>query len=44
MFLVIIGSFGVPRVAQQKVLLFGIAFALVAVALAAARGWRTLGV
>lgn len=29
-FLVIIGSFGVPRVAQQKVLLFGIAFALVA--------------
>ncbi len=29
-FLVIISSFGVPRVAQQKVLLFGIAFALVA--------------
>ncbi|OSC42220.1 TerC/Alx family metal homeostasis membrane protein [Mycobacterium decipiens] len=27
-FLVIISSFGVPRVAQQKVLLFGIAFAL----------------
>lgn len=29
-FLVIISSFGVPRVAQQKVLLFGIAFALIA--------------
>ncbi len=29
-FLVIISSFGVPRVAQQKVLLFGIVFALVA--------------
>jgi tellurite resistance protein TerC len=29
-FLVIISSFAVPRVAQQKVLLFGIAFALVA--------------
>lgn len=29
-FLLIISSFGVPRVAQQKVLLFGIAFALVA--------------
>ncbi|OBK09927.1 TerC/Alx family metal homeostasis membrane protein [Mycobacterium asiaticum] len=29
-FLVIIGSFAVPREAQQKVLLFGIAFALVA--------------
>jgi TerC family integral membrane protein len=29
-FLVIIASFGVPRVAQQKVLLFGIVFALVA--------------
>ncbi|CAM4337332.1 hypothetical protein MYBA111488_14150 [Mycobacterium basiliense] len=29
-FLVLISSFGVPRVAQQKVLLFGIAFALVA--------------
>ncbi|KAA1251452.1 TerC/Alx family metal homeostasis membrane protein [Mycobacterium simiae] len=29
-FLVIVSSFGVPRVAQQKVLLFGIAFALVA--------------
>jgi tellurite resistance protein TerC len=29
-FLVIIGGFGVPRVAQQKVLLFGIAFALIA--------------
>src|SRR5450755_3682900 len=29
-FLLIIGSFGVPRVAQQKVVLFGIAFALVA--------------
>ncbi|MGH3552646.1 MAG: TerC/Alx family metal homeostasis membrane protein [Mycobacterium sp.] len=29
-FLVIIGSFGVPRVAQQKVLLFGILFALAA--------------
>lgn len=28
-FLVIISSFGVPRLAQQKVLLFGIAFALV---------------
>lgn len=29
-FLLIISSFGVPRVAQQKVLLFGIAFALIA--------------
>jgi tellurite resistance protein TerC len=29
-FLVIIGSFAVPRLAQQKVLLFGIVFALVA--------------
>ncbi|MBX9640057.1 MAG: TerC/Alx family metal homeostasis membrane protein [Mycobacteriaceae bacterium] len=29
-FLVIISSFAVPRVAQQKVLLFGIAFALIA--------------
>ena len=29
-FLVIIASFGVPRVAQQKVLLFGIVFALIA--------------
>lgn len=29
-FLLIISSFGVPRVAQQKVLLFGIAFALLA--------------
>lgn len=29
-FVVIIGSFGVPRIAQQKVLLFGIAFALIA--------------
>lgn len=29
-FLVIMGGFAVPRVAQQKVLLFGIAFALVA--------------
>lgn len=29
-FLVIISSFGVPRVTQQKVLLFGIAFALIA--------------
>ncbi|OPE45922.1 hypothetical protein BV508_27930, partial [Mycobacterium intermedium] len=29
-FLVIISSFEVPRIAQQKVLLFGIAFALVA--------------
>lgn len=29
-FLVLISRFGVPRVAQQKVLLFGIAFALVA--------------
>ncbi len=29
-FLVVISSFGVPRVAQQKVLLFGVAFALIA--------------
>jgi len=29
-FLIILASFGVPRVAQQKVLLFGIVFALVA--------------
>lgn len=29
-FLIIISSFGVPRVAQQKVLLFGIVFALIA--------------
>lgn len=29
-FLIIISSFGVPRAAQQKVLLFGIAFALIA--------------